>query len=186
MYSTEILVLKKILYQDTSLIINAISPKYGKMDFLIKGARAVKKKKFPIVDLFRVLSIDFKYNEGRLQPLYSINLVTNNDAIVNNPQNFIDFCELNKFLLRNTQPLVSSEFVYNAYVNALSNLSSYPNYPWCYLIKMCFLHENGLLPEIENFNLLLNIAIGNSNNFYFNEGSIKNFQNKIDEICVNM
>ncbi len=184
MYSTEIVVLKKILYQESSLIINTISPQYGRMDFLIKGARTIKKKKFPVVDLFRVLNIDFKHNDGRLQTLYSVNLVSNNDDIVNNPQVFIEFCELNQFLLRHTQHLIACPLMYKAFCNALSKLKTHNNYPWCDLIKMCFLYENGFLPEIDNLDILLDFALGNINSFDFNQLSIENFKNSILENMI--
>jgi recombinational DNA repair protein (RecF pathway) len=62
--ATTIIVLKKIPYQESSLIVSSISAEYGKVDFIVKGARRITKKKQPIVDLFRELNIE--YRESRV------------------------------------------------------------------------------------------------------------------------
>ena len=41
------IILRKIPYQESSLIVSGLSPDFGRLDFLLKGARGTGAKKFP-------------------------------------------------------------------------------------------------------------------------------------------
>ena len=44
---TVCLILRHTPFQESSLIVSGISPDAGRLDFLLKGARGLGKKKFP-------------------------------------------------------------------------------------------------------------------------------------------
>ena len=44
---TTYIILRKIPFQDSSLIVSGLSPEFGRLDFLLRGARGTGAKKFP-------------------------------------------------------------------------------------------------------------------------------------------
>ena len=57
---TTYIILRKIPFQDSSLIVSGLSPEFGRLDFLLRGARGTGAKKFPYAELFRELAIEFR------------------------------------------------------------------------------------------------------------------------------
>ena len=60
---TNFIVLRKIPYSETSLIVAGLSPASGQLRFVVHGARKIAKKKMPVVDIFRMIHV--KYGAGK-------------------------------------------------------------------------------------------------------------------------
>ncbi len=155
MPATNLIVLKKVPFQESSLIISGLSAEHGKLDFLIKGAFRTGKKKFPAVDLFREIQADYRDQHHRLQSLYKVELVKAFDNVAANPQNYLEACATARFVLKNIHPGVESPELYQALHTALDRWSgSAPDvkqfpHPKAIgaLVKLAFLDEHGMLPE---------------------------------------
>jgi DNA repair protein RecO len=146
--TTELLVLRKTTYKETSIIINGLSPELGLVAFLVKGGKAVSKKKFPVVDLFREIRVEFKNDHRDLHTIYSADLLTNYDSISAYPDNFMEACNLSRFILKNIKPMIESEMLYQSLKTCLTALSQGESHTqWCDLVKLVYMEENGLLPE---------------------------------------
>jgi len=174
--STEVIVLKKTLYKESSLIISTISPDLGKIDFVIKGAYQITKTKQPIVDLFRILDVEYKENNSGLYSPTTIELQKDYDSIALRPNQLSHILVFTKFLLKNIHPHVPCVRVYAAFNNLLQNtIDDQFNIYSINLVKLVYLHENGLLPDIlstsghdenryQNFlNKIINYAEGKVN-----------------------
>lgn len=145
--ATNVIILRKIPYGESSLIAATLSSEYGRIDFLIKGAKKIGKRKFPQADLFRELYVQYKDSQRDLHSLYSTDVLNNYDAMASFPENYVQACELGKFLLRNSRPNIPCPKVYAALKNALEHFSRAPvKIPWRELVKLVYLQENGLLP----------------------------------------
>ncbi len=146
--NSNFIVLKKAPYQESSLIITTISPEYGKLSFVVKGARRITKTKQPIVDLFRELTIEFKESKNELHTPINIELISNFDKIAFKPKTFLDFLKLNNFLLKNTYSHIQYPKTYSALRTLLVKASNTNFSPFeTSLFKLVFLFENGFLPD---------------------------------------
>lgn len=152
---TVCLVLRHTPYQESSLIVSGISPDAGRLDFLLKGARGLGKKKFPELGLFREVSLKFRPPE-RSSTLFSvreIELRTVFDSIANHTENYLTACDLSAFLQANTRPMLETPQTYRAFRILLGNYAAgSAAEPWKMLLKLAFLNENGLVPEPEGTN----------------------------------
>ncbi|HBC88322.1 MAG TPA: DNA repair protein RecO [Lentisphaeria bacterium] len=148
MISTPVLVLRKTPYSETSIIAATLSPEHGRLDFMIKGARQISRKKFPQVDLFRELEVHFHHNNSGLNNIHSVELISSFDNIASFPSNYLSGCEIATFVLRNSQSMIPSPEVYSALKTSFSALSSSKtDIPWTALLKLVYLDEHGFLPE---------------------------------------
>jgi len=147
--STQFIILRKTKYGESSLIISTLSLEYGKLDFIVQGAKKLGSKSFPVIDLFREVKGECRLKENGLNKLRSYELVENYDGVVVIPENYIAACSIAKFITANTHPLVAMPILYRASKNALSKLSAGSSgIPWGTLIKLVFLYEQGLLPDV--------------------------------------
>ena len=158
MLETEIIVLKKIPYGETSLIVNGFSVDSGRFDLLLKGGAKSSAKKFPVIDLFREVRLQYKDEAKDLHAVYNAELVNQFDALSSKTDNFDVACRMSGFLIRNLQPALPCPNTYFAFRNILGVLSgnttvfdmTMPEWDLdcCRIILLvCFLEENGLLPE---------------------------------------
>ena len=146
--STKVIVLKKTAYQESSLIVSSISGEYGKIDFVVKGARRITKKSFPIVDVFHELAVEYRESKSGLHSPLSIELVEEYDKIALNPDIFVKVFRLSSFLLKNIYPRVPCDRVYSAFKNLLKKAADGNIDVFDFVLpKLVFLSENGLLPE---------------------------------------
>ena len=155
MIKTDYIILRKIPYQESSLIVSGISPECGRLDFLLKGARSAGAKKFPFAGLFRCMNVEFRENTGSSTLFYlkSHEPKISFDAIANQPENYIAVCEYSSFLLRHTRPMLELPMTYQALYTLLSRLTSPPDQNSFALAaaKLVFLYESGFVPdETEN------------------------------------
>jgi len=163
----DLIILKKAVFQESSLIVNAFSQKWGRVDFILKNGLSINNKKFPVIDLFREVRVSLKYDDGRFQKIYSAELLNSYENIINFQQNLQDAFEISKFLLKNIQPLIEYQDLYIVIKVSLKRWSENKNedIPILSIIKFTYLYESGLLPDVEQsqiiwFNNLLNYAKG--------------------------
>lgn len=176
---TEYIILRKTPFRDTSLIVAGISPDFGRMDFMLKGARSLSAKKFPHAELFRELHIDFKEpkTHSGLFSMSSHESLTSHDAIALKIENYLAACEFSLFLLRHSHPMLEMPMTYRASCTLFTRLESVDRpEPWISFAKLAFLYEGGFLPDIaecgylgeqragqkELFERLLDCAVGDA------------------------
>jgi len=154
MISTPVLVLRKTPYSETSVIAATLSPEHGRIDFMVKGAKQISKKKFPQVDLFRELEVSFNHKSSGLNNMHSVEILHTFDSIANFPANYLRACKAGIFILRNSQSMLPSPEVYSALKTAFAALGkSKTEVPWTELVKLVYLDEHGFLPEAMNFSM---------------------------------
>lgn len=149
MLRTSYIILRKTPFQESSLVVAGLSPDYGRLDFLIKGARSIGRRKFPVAELFRELSIQFREPRGHgLLTMRSCEPLESFDALALRPGNYMAACEYAAFLLRHTKPMLECHEASLALRTALRRLCAEPSpEPWLCLAKLAFLHESGFVPE---------------------------------------
>jgi len=151
-----LIILRKTPYGETSLIVSGLSPDFGKLDLVVKGARTLSPKSFPVIDLFREVQASFsdKVN-AELHLASKLELLKPHDEVALVMENFELISRLGAFLLKNTAPQLPVPLTYDALKNVLENLCRIATgtpAPWSPLqcsivIKITYLYENGLLPE---------------------------------------
>ncbi|UKI33313.1 MAG: recombination protein O N-terminal domain-containing protein [Lentisphaeria bacterium] len=57
--STQLIVLSKQSYRESSLLLAGLSPDCGRLSLVANGAQKLSAKNFPAVDLFRELEVEF-------------------------------------------------------------------------------------------------------------------------------
>ncbi|MBO5959579.1 MAG: recombination protein O N-terminal domain-containing protein [Lentisphaeria bacterium] len=150
---TSYILLRKTPFQESSLIVSGLSPDFGRIDFLLKGAKLVSKKKFPEAELFREFQVIFREarNAEGLANLISAEPVAAHDGIASNPDHYIAACNFAAFLLRNTKPMLPVPLSFRAFQLLLNRLEkSRTAEPWLSLARYAFLYENGLVPQGED------------------------------------
>ena len=157
--NVQYIILRKTPYRETSLVVAGIS-RSGRIDLLVRGARKTAAKNLPAIDLFREIEVNVDPAKDGLQPVYSAELVSSFDDIAMNSRSYLDACEISRFILRNSHPGVSAPASYASVKTAFEALSTSGEIAYSPLVKLIFLEEHGLLPEIpegrESERVLLN------------------------------
>lgn len=147
---TSYMILRKTPFRETSFIVAGISPDCGRLDFVVRGARAIGKKQFPPVGLFREYSIAFRPSgkADGLSTLLSLELERTHDALAKNLDGYLAACALAPSILRRSQPFLEMPDFWRAFSVALTRLERKKSgsEPECSLALLVFLRENGLLP----------------------------------------
>jgi recombinational DNA repair protein (RecF pathway) len=159
MIKTELMVLKKLSYKETSLIIHGLSPEYGRLDLMAKGALKNSSGKFPAIDMFQVLKVEFKSNDkSSLHPIYEAELVMEHSSIAKNLESFVSGMKISTLILKNSHPGIPAPMTYATLINAIKKLAgdTAASKNWSFeqsiaAVKAVHLHENGMLPE--NFSM---------------------------------
>ena len=155
--TTNVIILRKMPYKESSLILGTLSAEFGKIDLIAKGARKLSKKHFPAFDLFREVQVTFPHNgKDNLHNATNAELIQSNDALANIPENFETASKIADFILKNSAPDLPSPLVYDAMRNILRNWAlqgDKQEFPWTsqqcsVIIKTSYLYENGLLPDL--------------------------------------
>jgi DNA repair protein RecO len=151
--NTEIVIIRKYPYKDSSMIVAGLTPEFGKISLIIKGAFRKNNTNMPVIDLFRVLEVSLKKNNERdLHSIYKASLLKEYDDIALTLNNYNEACRISSFIFSNTRPFVSTVGTYKALIQAFEGLSEKRKsaIPWYMLVKLAFLYDNGFLPEVEN------------------------------------
>ena len=148
---TNLIGLRKTQYRETSIIAAGLTPEHGRLDVIVKGAKKLSSKNFPAVDLFREIEIEINHKNNGLYSVYSADLVSNHDNIASFHTNYLQACDICSFALRNSQPNVPSPILYNTLKNVFETLAdSETTVPYPALVKLVYLDEHGLLPEVSD------------------------------------
>lgn len=144
--STRYIVLRKTPYMESSLIVSGISPSHGRIDLIVKGARKISTKASPEIDLFRIFNIQFlDRGKSLISPLV-IEYVRNFDKLATKVEEFGKILRLVPFILNNIHYPVRCQFLLDALIKHLERvINGERTYDW--LIKLAYIHENGLLPH---------------------------------------
>ncbi|MDD4182165.1 MAG: recombination protein O N-terminal domain-containing protein [Victivallaceae bacterium] len=156
--TSEILVLRKSPYGETSMIIAGITPELGRLDLIIKGGMGGGKTKFPAADIFRELQVEFsESSQSTLHNLRNAEILGScGEALAAVPDNFTLAIELAALILKWGKPQLPAPEVYCAALNVFNQLSmievsdrfAEPKRIRCaVMLKLVLLSENGLLPE---------------------------------------
>lgn len=150
MLKTDYIILRKTPFQETSLIVNGLSPGFGRLDFLLKGACGTGAKKFPFAGLFRELTIEFRENTGNSSLFYmkSHEPKACFDAIANRPENYLKACDYARFLLKHTHSMLELPQTYRSLRVLLGRLAGIVDGTFSVAAaKLVFLQESGFVPE---------------------------------------
>ena len=189
--SANYIILRKTPYHETSLILAGISCEHGRVDLLVKGAKKIGSKSLPAIDLFREINVNINPEKDGLQAIYSAELVSNFDNIALKKEAYLDACEISKFVLRNSHPSNPSPETYNAVKIAFQLLSEGNDLFCTPLVKLVYLAEHGLLPELpegqqkeaELMSQLIGVAKGNNNLPDISKEYMDDINSWIDSIC---
>ena len=152
---TPYLILRKTGYSETSLIVAGITPESGRVHFLVRGARRLGRRQFPVVDLFRVLDVVYRAGRGDLHRWRAAAL---QEDFARLGRSFAAFCAagwLARLALDNVMPNVPHPRFFTALLCSLRRLSGpVPDADaGLFLLTaaklgpaLVFLEENGSLP----------------------------------------
>lgn len=172
---TDFLVLHKIAYGETSLIVKGLTCDRGLASFMVRGARRVGRSQTPVVDLFRVLRIVYAEGRSDLHTWRQADLVEDFGALAGHLPYFEAASRLARFVLSHTGPGVDSAGLFQAMRVALKSLADGVGHgkPSCLAesatcgVLLGYLAESGLLPHYEpgtadagRMQLLLRAAAG--------------------------
>ena len=148
--TSEVIILKKAEYSESSLIINVLTSDAGQLNCIVKGARKNGRKVYPQVDLFREVRIIYNVSsKSNLISVRDIELLRTYDTIALNSHNFKVANWLCRFTLKNTKANIDVANVYQALRVAFHRLSSKSPAEYIPVIMpFCIvtLADNGLLP----------------------------------------
>lgn len=153
---TEFLILKKTAYSETSLIVSGITPDYGQMRLMVKGARQLGKNKFPQIDLLRLVSLRCRKRNTALHVPSAVDLLIDYRKVANNYKAYQTACWLAAFAMHNIPEDVEHRRVFIALKYAFERLciaadKQMANQQSLQAVKVGFcivyLDESGLLPQ---------------------------------------
>lgn len=121
---TRFLVLRKTPYADTSLVVAGVAPGLGQLHFLVRGARRLGRRQFPVADLFRELLVQYRPGKGELFTWSSADLLTDFGALAREPALFAAGCTLARLALANVQAGLAQPRAYAALLVALRRLAA--------------------------------------------------------------
>lgn len=149
----ELIVLRLTPYRESALVAAGLSPEYGRVDLVAHGARKSGGKEFPVLDVYRHLTVTFSpsRNGGELATAREIELVNAFPNLPRRMENLEFMAKVSRFLLRNTVPDSPQPMTFDALCNLLAAFDGTGG-GWsvrqaAILIKLTFLYENGVMPE---------------------------------------
>lgn len=155
--TSQLIVLAKSPYRESALLLNGISPDYGRLSLVLHGAQKSSDGKLPAADLYRELDVEFKEEEkSSLYTATTVEVIAAFDAIADDTKAFLMAGRISSFLLKNLAPGVPQPYTYDALRSILFRLSGGEGQGvWtleqcAVVLKTTFLYENGLLPEAAN------------------------------------
>ena len=155
--STPLIVLNRTPYRESSLIVTGISPDYGKLQIVCNGAMKISGTNFPMVDLFRELSVEFTESKSSLKNAREVELLSAFDKLADFPVNYRLAGKMSAFLLHNIEEELPLPYTYDSFRSVLSHLSceSPEEERWtpmqcAVVLKTAYLCESGLLPQSQD------------------------------------
>jgi len=152
--SSQLIVLAKSPYRESALLLNGISPDYGRLSLVLHGALRASDGRMPEADIYRELEVEFKEEEkSTLYTAISVEVLAAFDAVADHTREFMMAGRISAFLLKNLVPGVPQPYTYDAFRSILGRLAAGEGQGnWtleqcAVVLKTTFLYENGLLPE---------------------------------------
>jgi hypothetical protein len=172
---SQFLVLRKTPYAEASLVVAGISPEFGQLHFIVRGTRRLGRRSFPLVDLFRVLSVQYRPGKGDLLAWSSAEQVADYAGVARDPEIFEAAGWLAKFALSNVPAQVEHTRFFQAMQVGLGRLQAVVRRPEAAAVatavrigvSLVFLDESGQLPDYAHrpeqagkLEFLLQMALG--------------------------
>ena len=149
--TSELIVTGKQNYGESSLIVNALSPDFGKLDFIIRGARKQGVKHYGCIDICSLYEFSFKFREAGLIPVYSYELAADFSGIGANYELFAAVGGLLNFVNGNCQPMIPQPGTFaclgNILLRAAAGCGRSEFLMFEVTLMLTFLYENGFLPD---------------------------------------
>lgn len=174
--TTEFIVLRKTPYGESSMVVAGFSEGCGRLAFLVRGARRLGRRDFPLVDLFRCLHVTFHHSErSSLNRWSSADRVHDFGPLAQHSARYLGASTLARFLLRETAECAPLPRTYAALKTGLRRLATADAnaandvlLPAVRIgILLTFLKENGELDQssfapddCDRFHQLLEMAAG--------------------------
>ena len=153
-FKTRYMILRKTPFRDTSLVVAGISAEHGRLDFVLKGARAIGKKQFPTADVFREFLLEFRpaRRADSMPSLVSLDLAASHDGIAQSMDCYLAACSFAAETLRRAQPMLEMPLAWEAFSAMLTRMERMlsPQIPLM-LARLAVLREHGFLSGIVPF-----------------------------------
>ena len=147
-FKTRYMILRKTPFRDTSLVVAGISAEHGRLDFVLKGARAIGKKQFPTADVFREFLLEFRPSRRAesMPTAVSLDLTAAHDGIAQSMDCYLAACSFAAETLRRAQPMLEMPLAWQAFSVMLTRMEQTlsPQIPLM-LARLAVLREHGLL-----------------------------------------
>ena len=147
-FKTRYMILRKTPFRDTSLVVAGISADHGRLDFVLKGARAIGKKQFPTAGVFREFLLEFRPSRraDSMPSLVSMDLAADHDAIARHIDCYLAACSFAAETLRRAQPMLEMPLAWQAFSVMLARMerTDDPQIPLM-LARLAVLRELGFL-----------------------------------------
>ena len=153
-FKTRYMILRKTPFRDTSLVVAGISAEHGRLDFVLKGARAIGKKQFPTADVFREFLLEFRPSRRAesMPTAVSLDLTAAHDGIAQSMDCYLAACSFAAETLRRAQPMLEMPLAWQAFSVMLTRMEQTlsPQIPLM-LARLAVLREHGLLSGVVPF-----------------------------------
>ena len=150
-FKTRYMILRKTPFRDTSLVVAGISADHGRLDFVLKGARAIGKKQFPTADVFREFQLEFRPSRRpeSMPTLLSMDLTASHDGIAQSMDCYLAACAFASETLRRAQPMLEMPLTWQAFSVMLTRMDRTlsPKIPLM-LARLAVLREHGMLSDV--------------------------------------
>ena len=150
-FKTRYMILRKTPFRDTSLVVAGISTDHGRLDFVLKGARAIGKKQFPTADVFREYLLEFRPSRRpeSMPTLVSLDLTASHDGIAQSMDCYLAACSFAAETLRRAQPMLEMPLAWQAFSVMLTRMERTlsPKIPLM-LARLAVLREHGMLSDV--------------------------------------
>ena len=157
-FKTRYMILRKTPFRDTSLVVAGISAEHGRLDFVLKGARAIGKKQFPTADVFREFLLEFRPSRRAesMPTAVSLDLTTAHDGIAQSMDCYLAACAFAAETLRRAQPMLEMPLAWQAFSVMLTRMerSLSPKIPLM-LARLAVLREHGFLSGVVPYSELI-------------------------------
>ena len=150
-FKTRYMILRKTPFRDTSLVVAGISADYGRLDVVLKGARAIGKRQFPTADVFREFLLEFRPSRRpeSMPTLVSLDLTVSHDGIAQSMDCYMAACAFASETLRRAQPMLEMPLAWQAFSVMLTRMERTlsPQIPLM-LARLAVLREHGFLSGV--------------------------------------
>ena len=142
---TDFIALRKVPYTDNAIILSGLSPEHGRLSFMVRGA--TKRRDFPLLDIFRLLHVEFVPGRESLSKIVSADLVEDFSRLAGDYDAYEAASWMASFSLMNVMPMLPHPLYANAVEVALRRLANGTHSPDAVrtCVAVAFLFEEGWL-----------------------------------------